>query len=135
MTGAKGIIAIGIGHRCEFRCKLGTSLFFSLFESEILQQEHATVRQGCRFRHGILTDNIGRHRDALPQQLSESSCSRGETVFFFVTFSSWTPQMAHQDHTPTAFQNRFYRGQRHHDPAIIGNGLLIIEGHIEIHSH
>ena len=124
-------VALLTSHGGELAGEFGIARLLSRVEPQVLEDDHATVLQTTHLGLGVLPNRIGGKGHVLAQQLAEPLRRRSETELR-IRAPLRPPQMAHQHDLAATIEHRLDRRQGHDDPAIVGDGLAVVERDIEI---
>ena len=143
MTGAEGVVAVDVaerGERVEVRRIVGLAgllfeslLVFTGIEADVFQQQHAAVDERLHLGLSVRADGVGNKRDRSAEQFGESRGDGLEAELRLRPFAFGAAEVAHQDGSATAIEDRLNGWERHADSQVVGDPVAV-ERHVEIDS-
>ena len=135
MARAEGVVAINVGQSREGLGELGVAFLLARVEPQILEHEQPARRQSAALaRASSPTVSAAKATDR-PNSSARRSAA-GLRLYFGSAPTPFGPaEVADQNQFAFAIEHRFDGGQRHADPQIVGDFLVVIERHIEIDPH
>ena len=134
VAGAEGVVAVDVGHVGQRLGECGVALLLAGVEPQVLQHQDVARGQRRGFRAGVSADHVGGERNRFSQQLGQLVGRRLHAVLR-VRSVLGPSQVAHQDQPSAAVDHGADRRQRHANPPVVGDLLLVIQRHIEIDAH
>ncbi len=134
MARSKRIVAVDVGHVGQGPRERGIPFLLTGIEPQILQDQDLARTERGGLGAGIVANHIVGEVHRLAQQLGQLVGGRLHAVLG-VRGVFRPSQVTHQDQSAATVDNRANGRQGQADTPIVGDASLVVQWHVEIHSH
>ena len=124
VRGAERVVDINLRQRRKLLSEGGVVFLLLLVEADVFQQQHLAVLQRGRLGLRVGTDDVGRQRDVLAQQLGQA-LGDGRKRIFRVEFALRAAHVRAEDHPRVVRQQVLDRRQRADNAVVVGDTAVL----------
>ena len=130
---SEGVIDVDVAVFGELSGKELVAGFFFSMEAKVLEQGHLARHQALGHVEGLVAHAVFGKLHGLAQQAGQG----GHDVFQrqLGARSLGPAEVAHQHHRSTAVDQGLDGGNGPSNAGVVGDGLGVVQGHVEVHAH